>query len=950
MMFKRAFSFVLLFSFHLFIPIETFTAEATEQRAEQEKAITASIKNIQQQEILQAEIRKELFDKLREQFQRLTSITQQAESTIENRSAYFETEDEQKATIKKIGHCKKLLIELQKYNITAPTIETIVNNSKILSTLISLFQEHFNNIKTFSFPTFQTDLNKEIEKAHKQYQKEEERQQTVLQEIIDQEQKDEDEDELSIDTQIKLKQLKLDHEKSYLSHIAILLDKNKPKLEKLLKQKDQLCLRWIQRIYTSIENSKIAGYTPPLPSKPMLTALAGATIFAAYNIDASTTIRGRRIQELLRKVPLIGGPLAGLMVYSAETKELISRSVETTAALNQITPAEAKEIIKGLSEKTPQRAALELINKTMSQNLGLYNLLGVGGITPLIWNPIKNKYAQFSKYLSRQTQKVKTFFRGEDSDHNSMFKGSQKLSDIIGQAEAKQQIREIIEIVTNPERSKSQGSTHDIGILTYGPPGTGKTMIANVLFSTLNRQFPKITTMKVTNELLQYISITTLFNSVRNNKGMCILYFDEIDKIFAEDEAREEELQKAMGNGENNNSNRIIAIAATNHPKSLSDAFLRGGRFATHILMQLPTEKERIEAFHRQREDKNLYGVPKELFESLAKEAEGASIIDLKMIINNAISKSGSEATYAQERHILQYYDSTIRRIIPNSTPAAEAEKTSIYQVGIGIARELLKTERTVTCLTTNKVKNNIRSEKTHSKSTLTGKLFTTRSESSPNDMEIKKEILVLLAGQIALKIIKKCKFSSYMPEHKDKVIEKIKEFLLEDKSDTHENMQKALEIKAKLEYEIFHILNPHKNAIEFLAAKLQKKETIYEEEWISDTKNIRGINQLSTNLLIQSIEKPEILTALGLDAEKFAAKMSKQSVYLSTATITQAVQSIKDQSTLLQILKEAKENPEEDDLEEDDDGLEIEESELAKAKKSAPAQNSSELEEQRTD
>ena len=401
-----------------------------------------------------------------------------------------------------------------------------------------------------------------------------------------------------------------------------------------------------------------------------------------------------------------------------------------------------------------------------------------------------------------------------------------------------------------------------------------------------------------------------------------------------------------MGNGENNNSNRIIAIAATNNPKSLSDAFLRGGRFATHILMQLPTEKERIEAFHRQREEKNLYGVPKELFESLAKEAEGASIIDLKMIINNAISKSGSEATYAQERHILQYYDSTIRRIIPNSTPAAEAEKTSIYQVGIGIARELLGTERIVTCLTTNKVKNNIRSEKTHSKSTLTGKLFTTRSESSPNDMEIKKEILVLLAGQIALKIIKKCKFSSYMPEHKDKVIEKIKEFLLEDKSDTHENMQKALEIKAKLEYEIFHILNPHKNAIEFLAAKLQKKETIYEAEWISDTKNLRGLNQLSANLLIQSIEKPEILTALGLDAEKFAAKMSEQSIYLSTATIAQAVQSTKDQSALLQILKK---DPEEDDLEEEEEEEE-EESELAKAKKSAPAQNPSELEEQRTD
>jgi ATP-dependent Zn protease len=118
---------------------------------------------------------------------------------------------------------------------------------------------------------------------------------------------------------------------------------------------------------------------------------------------------------------------------------------------------------------------------------------------------------------------------------------------------------------------------------------------------------------------------------------------------------------------------------------------------------------------------------------------------------------------------------------------------------------------------------------------TLDGFTFTTRLGSNStflSDEEIKHEILVLLAGQAALKLITRSSYSEYMKEHNAVCLNMIKKSLSKGEENSDAIVKEALRLKEQYLEEALELLAPYKEAIERLAATLIEKEIIRAEEW----------------------------------------------------------------------------------------------------------------------
>ena len=186
-----------------------------------------------------------------------------------------------------------------------------------------------------------------------------------------------------------------------------------------------------------------------------------------------------------------------------------------------------------------------------------------------------------------------------------------KFSDIIGQNNAVNLIKEYLDIVKNFQKYKDIGAKIPKGALLHGPPGTGKTLLAKALAGESNLPFVSLSGSDLNAMFvgLGALKVKNLFEEARKkaeiNKG-CIVFIDEIDAIG----------QKRGTNGMNVNTERentlnqlltemdgfeesknIIILGATNRYEMLDPALLRPGRFDRKILVDLPNLSERRDLF-----------------------------------------------------------------------------------------------------------------------------------------------------------------------------------------------------------------------------------------------------------------------------------------------------------------------------------------------------------------
>ncbi len=170
---------------------------------------------------------------------------------------------------------------------------------------------------------------------------------------------------------------------------------------------------------------------------------------------------------------------------------------------------------------------------------------------------------------------------------------------IIGYNEVKQKIKDLIQLMKEPEKFERFGIEKINGILLYGPPGNGKTQFAEACANEFGMDYVKIVSSNLANSLvsgmIKQIEEAVEKTIILSNFNPVLLFFDEFDAI-ASIEALDIRFRGALLDSINRirKMNHIILMAATNFHDRLDEAVIRKGRFDKHIEFPNPKEENII--------------------------------------------------------------------------------------------------------------------------------------------------------------------------------------------------------------------------------------------------------------------------------------------------------------------------------------------------------------------
>lgn len=178
-------------------------------------------------------------------------------------------------------------------------------------------------------------------------------------------------------------------------------------------------------------------------------------------------------------------------------------------------------------------------------------------------------------------------------------------SDVAGIEEVKEEVKEIVDFLTNPQKYVKLGAKIPKGILLVGAPGTGKTLLAKAIAGEAGVPFFSISGSDFVEMFVGVGAsrVRDLFDQAKKNSP-CIVFIDEIDAVGRQRGAglggghdeREQTLNQLLVELDGFESNvGIIILAATNRPDVLDPALLRPGRFDRQIVVPLPDVRGRLE-------------------------------------------------------------------------------------------------------------------------------------------------------------------------------------------------------------------------------------------------------------------------------------------------------------------------------------------------------------------
>ena len=184
--------------------------------------------------------------------------------------------------------------------------------------------------------------------------------------------------------------------------------------------------------------------------------------------------------------------------------------------------------------------------------------------------------------------------------------GKITFEDVAGAESAKQELKETIEFLKNPEKLQKLGGRMPKGVLLVGSPGTGKTLLARAVSGEAGVPFFNISASEFI-ELFVGIGaarVRDLFEQARQ-KAPCIIFIDELDAIgrsrggpvvMGGNDEREQTLNQLLTEMDGfDPTSGVVVMAATNRPEILDKALLRAGRFDRQIVVDKPDLHDRIE-------------------------------------------------------------------------------------------------------------------------------------------------------------------------------------------------------------------------------------------------------------------------------------------------------------------------------------------------------------------
>ena len=273
--------------------------------------------------------------------------------------------------------------------------------------------------------------------------------------------------------------------------------------------------------------------------------------------------------------------------------------------------------------------------------------------------------------------------------------------DVAGADEEKEELREIVEFLQEPDKYIQLGAHIPKGVLLVGPPGTGKTLLAKAVAGEAGVRFLSISGSDFVE---MYVGVGAsrvrdLFEQAKKD-APAIVFIDEIDAVGRQrgsglgggHDEREQTLNQLLVEMDGFAANEgVVVLAATNRVDILDPALLRPGRFDRQVYVGLPDIKGREEILKVHAKNKPL-AEDVDLAE-VAKGTPGFTGADLENLLNEAALLSGRRNLPAITKDTL---DESVIKVIAGPEkhsrviPEHERKLTAYHEAGHAVVMHAL--------------------------------------------------------------------------------------------------------------------------------------------------------------------------------------------------------------------------------------------------------------------
>lgn len=337
-----------------------------------------------------------------------------------------------------------------------------------------------------------------------------------------------------------------------------------------------------------------------------------------YHIKGVLKKDSEKIYRILQRDPSsIWASQTGLHTKSATTLPLHFEAV------GRLTDARFNELTAGnYGFQLKERPASTLLSSVLINILPFVLVLGF-------------LYVMFARQLRMAGKGAMTFGKSrarllQEDKKKVMFK------DVAGCDEAKEEVKEIVDFLKNPQKFQEIGGRVPKGCLMVGSPGTGKTLLAKAIAGEANVPFFSVSGSDFVEMFVGVGAsrVRDMFEQAKQN-APCLVFIDEIDAVGRKrgaglgggNDEREQTLNAMLVEMDGFESrDGIIIVAATNRPDVLDSALLRPGRFDRQVVFDLPDVHGR-----------------EEILKIHAKKIKLSPEVDLSVVARNTAGYSGAD-------------------------------------------------------------------------------------------------------------------------------------------------------------------------------------------------------------------------------------------------------------------------------------------------------------------